>query len=564
MQQNPGPSDTATEESGSRQLVQTRRSVLLGAGFVSAAAVAERYLSAAARARPMAPAARTAAQVTSARPAWLSRPGSGPSQHDWNALRSHLSTHRLIQPGQSGYTAARSLFDPRFDYLHPSGVAYCRGSADIAVCLSFATTFKLPVRARSGGHSYEGWSSVNNGLVIDVSEMSSFRNGNGTVTVGSGIDLINFYDGLARHGKAVPGGSCPTVGIAGLALGGGVGVLARIYGLTSDAIESLEIVTADGSTLTCNGSNPHSDLYWASQGGGGGNFGVATSFTFRTHNLRSLVVFFLSWPWSQAGRVMGAWQSWAPHAPDNLWSNMHLYAATGGPPQLEVGGTYVGSVAGAKQHLDQLYHLVGSGPSSVSVVEHSYLSAMLLEAGCSNVPVRACDTPPGGSLPHVPSYAKSDYFSKPLDRAGIGALLAGVERLRSVNGAAGGNGSIAFDALGGAVNRVHKQATAFVHRDALFGAQYYTGWNWPGSAAGRANQFRWMTSFYNSLHPHANGQAYQNYVDSALTNWQQAYYGVNYHRLQQIKAKYDPHRLFHFPQAIEAPVSTACHDDDSC
>ena len=102
MQQIPGPSDNATEVTGSRQSAQTRRSILLGAGFVSAAAVADRYLSAAARARPAEAAARTAASLTSARPTWLAKPGSGPSQHDWNALRSHLSTHRLIQPGQSG------------------------------------------------------------------------------------------------------------------------------------------------------------------------------------------------------------------------------------------------------------------------------------------------------------------------------------------------------------------------------------------------------------------------------------------------------------------------------
>jgi hypothetical protein len=108
---------------------------------------------------------------------------------------------------------------------------------------------------------------------------------------------------------------------------------------------------------------------------------------------------------------------------------------------------------------------------------------------------------------------------------------------------------------------VHPQATAFVHRNALWDAQYYTQWGGTGSASGRQNQFNWMTNFWKQLHPHANGQAYQNYVDSALTNWQQAYYGENYHRLQLIKKKYDPGNLFHFPQSIEAPVSTACAND---
>ena len=163
---------------------------------------------------------------------------SGPTPSDWNALRRRLSTDKLLRPGESGYPAAKLLYNPLFNNLEPSGVAYCKKATDVAQCVNFARTFKLPVRARAGGHSYEGWSSVNNGLVIDVSEISWFSNHSGnSISCGSGIDLINFYNGLAAHGKAVPGGSCPTVGIAGLALGGGIGVLARAYGLTSDAID---------------------------------------------------------------------------------------------------------------------------------------------------------------------------------------------------------------------------------------------------------------------------------------------------------------------------------------
>jgi hypothetical protein len=531
--------DDKTRQSD-RNVQPSRRRVLLGAGAIGAGIVAGAT-----------GATGAGAANGSARPAWLSRQGSKPTDGDWYALRRKLAG-TLILPGARAYNPARVMFDPRFSYLAPAAFAYCKNATDVAHCVDFASSFsQLPLRARSGGHSYEGWSSVNDGLVIDVSDMDSFKMGNGTVTVGSGIDLINFYSGLASHGKAVPGGSCPTVGIAGLALGGGIGVLSRIYGLTSDNIKSLEIVTADGSILTCD-STRNSDLYWASRGGGGGNFGVVTSFTFRTHDLTDVVLFFLSWPWSQAARVVSAWQSWAPHAPNALWSNMHLSAATGGPPSIGVGGTYVGSVAGAQAELSNLYALVGTGPSSSSVAANSFLTAMLIEAGCYGLPVPACDTPPGGSLPHVPYYAKSDFFSKPLDSSGLSALIAGIEQLGSVAGASGGNGSISFDALGGAVNAIGETDTAFVHRDALWVSQYYTGWNWPGSRSGRANQYNWMTSFYDSLHPHANGQAYQNYVDSALKDWQRAYYGVNYPRLQEVKAARDPRRLFDFPQAIQA------------
>jgi FAD/FMN-containing dehydrogenase len=520
-----------------------RRDFLYASGAVGAALVASRFTG---------PASHRVRTTREARPAGLSGPRAAPAQADWNALRNHLSTHKLYQPGQTGYAQAHELFSPQYDSLRPSGVAYCKTAADVAVCLSFVTRFGLAVRVRSGGHSYGGWSSVTNGLILDVSEMNSMTFGTGTVTVGTGIDLINFYSGLAAHGKAVPGGSCPTVGIAGLTLGGGIGVLARIYGLTCDNLRSLEVVTAEGSTLTCSPTS-NEPLYWASRGGGGGNFGVATSFTFGTHDLSNVVLFFLNWPWSQAGRVVKAWQSWAPHGPDALWSNLHLSADFGGLPSVGVGGTFVGSVAGARAQLDTLYHLVGTAPSVASVVEHTLLSAMLLEAGCANVPVHACDTPPGGKLPRVPFYAKSDFFAKPLSPSGINALLVGIERLRSIRGSAGGAGSIAFDALGGAVNRVPADATAFVHRDALFGAQYYTGWTWPGTAAGRASQLAWLRAYYKAVHPNANGQAYQNYPDPDLVNWQQAYYGANYAMLQNVKATYDPHNLFKFPQAITAP-----------
>jgi FAD/FMN-containing dehydrogenase len=507
--------------------------------------------------------------AASIRPAWLHAPSAsgGPLAADWQVLRRLLSTHRLVRPGQHGYRRAKELFDPRFDWQRPQGVAYCASAADVAVCLGFASRYKLPVRARSGGHSYAGWSGVTGGLVVDVSRLDSFDahrdsrtdstadmrtdtgKGSGTVRVGTGLSLIDFYARLAARGLAVPGGSCPTVGIAGLTLGGGVGVVSRLYGLTSDNLEAVQIVTANGDVLTCD-SRRHSDLLWACRGGGGGNFGVATSFTLRTHKLRHLVLFFLSWPWARAERVVDAWQRWAPHAPDALWSNMHLSAAPGGKPVLGVGGTFVGGVAGAEAHLNELYARVGSGPASAYVRRVPYLDAMLVEAGCSGLRVHECHAGPGGRLARVPYYAKSDFFSRPLSKAGIRALLNGVERMRGVRTAAGGVGGVAFDAFGGALNRVHPEATAFVHRNALFLAQYTTSWNYPGSHHGVARQQDWLRSCYAALHPHASGGAYQNYIDPDLRNWRQAYYGRNYARLTRVKATYDPHQLFDFPQAI--------------
>jgi FAD/FMN-containing dehydrogenase len=478
---------------------------------------------------------------------------ASPAAADWQALQRGLSTHRLVRPGQAGYHIARLLFDPRFDYLRPAGVAYCATPADVALCLSFVRRFALPVAARSGGHSYGGWSGTP-GLVVDVTPMNSCQLGPGgqSVTVGAGTHLIDLYHKLAGHGLAVPGGSCPTVGVAGLTLGGGVGVVGRAFGLSCDNLEAMQVVTADSSVLDIDPSH-HADLFWACRGGGGGNFGVATSFTFRTHRASSLVLFYLSWPWSQAHRVIAGWQTWAPHAPDALWSNVHLSAAPGGGvPGIQVGGTYLGGTGGLTALLDQLYAAVGSSPVNPSLQETTYWQAMLYDAGCTGT-VEQCHLPwqaPGGQLTRQPSYAKSDFFTAKLPGAGIRALLAGVEALTGVAGASTGAGGVALDAFGGALNRVAPDATAFVHRDALFLAQYSTEWGAGATTGQVASQHRWLRRFYASMRPYASGQCYQNYADPDLANWQQAYYGANYPRLAHVKGRYDPGQLFRFAQGI--------------
>lgn len=479
---------------------------------------------------------------------------SAPSGADWNALARDLSGS-LVRPGDSSYTTSRRLFDPRFDSLRPAGIAYCRNHHDVSACLAFVRKYKIGVRARAGGHSYGGWSSATGALVIDVTKINAVSVSGTAATIGAGTRLIDVYNGLAARGRAIAGGSCPTVGLAGLTLGGGVGVLSRAYGLTCDALEAVRVVTADGKTLDCH-AGEHADLFWACRGGGGGNFGVATTFTFRTHAAPRIVTFSLSWPWAKAARVIAAWQSWAPHAPDALWSNLHLgrAAGSGGSPAVRVGGTYLGAPGDLQRLLERLYGRVGGDPFRHFISDPgSYLHVMLAEAGCAASGVRACHLPwvePGGKLGRVPQYAKSDYFTRPLSAAGIAAMLRGVENLRSVRGAPGGAGGVALDALGGAVNRVAPGATAFVHRDALFGAQYTTNWGSGSGGSGAGRQLEWLRSFHAAMRPYASGQAYQNYTDPDLKNWRQAYYGANYRRLAQVKAAYDPGRVFRFPQGI--------------
>ena len=354
------------------------------------------------------------------------------------------------------------LFDPRFDGIHPAGIAYVKNAHDVGTCLAFVRKFGVKFAARSGGHSYAGWSS-STGLIIDVENLKGVQMSGTTANVGAGTRLIDFYSGLAAHGRAVPGGSCPTVGITGLTLGGGVGVMARAYGLTCDKLASLNIVTADGKALTAS-PHEHSDLYWACRGGGGGNFGVVTWLQFNTVAAPTPVLFFLSWPWSKAAKVIAAWQSWAPNAPNALWSNLHLAAAPGGgTPTIQVGGCYLGSITGAHNLIEQLYGKVGSNATGYFLNQYSFLNAMLFEAGCP-IGYQACHLPwyqSGGTLNRQPQFAKSAYFSKPLSSAGINTLLRGVNNLRSVTGAAGGVG-------GSRLRRPRRPGqAALAHRDRL-------------------------------------------------------------------------------------------------
>lgn len=210
-------------------------------------------------------------------------------------------------------------------------------------CIAFARVHGLQLVARADGHSYGGYSSFP-GLVVDVSRMSGVQVAGhaGIATIGAGARLIDIYHTVGAAGIVLPGGSCPTVGIAGLALGGGIGVFGRAYGLTCDNIESLQVVTADGKLRTVSAAYDP-DLYWASRGGGGGNFGIATSFTFTVHPIPQVSLFTLTWPWAAAGIVLAAWQQWSPRAPDELWSNCQLLSSGGSGLTLRATGVFAGT-----------------------------------------------------------------------------------------------------------------------------------------------------------------------------------------------------------------------------
>jgi FAD/FMN-containing dehydrogenase len=448
---------------------------------------------------------------------------------------------------------ARQLFSPRFDSVLPAAIVYCVSPADVQICLAFTHRFGLPFALRAGGHSFAGYSTTT-GLVLDVTHMSTVKvdASTGIAMIGAGARLIDIYSALVQYGLALPAGTCPTVGIAGLTLGGGVGVLGRKFGLTCDNLLAAQVVVADGRILTCDASH-YSDLFWALRGGGGGNFGVVTSFTFQAHQVATLSLFTLSWPWSSAADVVNAWQAWAPQAPDELWSNCVLLATSdkSSDPIVRVNGVYVGDVTPLGSLLQQLTSQIGVAPTSRYVSGVSLLEAMLYEAGCYNKSVSECHLPsqdPQGQMLRDASSVKSDYFTSALPQSGINALVSAIA-LRQTSSTLG-NGGIGLDAYGGAINRVAADATAFVHRAALFSVEYSGSWNAGDPDAVVAANHSWLTNTWQTMRQYASGAAYQNYIDPDLPDWQHAYYGSNLSRLQGIKIAYDPGDLFHFPQSI--------------
>lgn len=480
---------------------------------------------------------------------------SSPTADDWSALARSLQGS-LVLPNDQRYPTALQLFSPSFDSVHPAAIAYCASPADVQACIAFLHHFHLPFAPRSGGHSYAGY-STSTGLVIDVTRMNNVtvNAAAATATIGAGTHLIDVYAALAAQGFALPAGSCPTVGIAGLTLGGGAGVLDRKFGLTCDSLLSAQLVTADGRVIGCD-ANSNADLFWALRGGGGGNFGVVTSFTFRIYPLTTLSLFTLYWPWANAASVVDGWQHWAPQGPDELWSNCVLDSpANKNTPIVLVNGVYAGDLASLNTLLDQLVSRIGIAPSSRYASGASLLDTMLVEAGCYGKSVAQCHLPsqnPQGTLQRDISAVKSDYFTSLLSRTAIDNL---VNAINTRHTSPLGEGGIGLDALGGAVNRVAANATAFVHRNALFSAQYSASWSVGDSSSIIAANRSWLTNTWQSMRPYASGESYQNYVDPDLPNWQQAYYGSNLPRLQRIKAAYDPSNFFHFGQSI-TPAGT--------
>jgi len=469
-----------------------------------------------------------------------------PDAADWKALGASL-TGTLVLPTDPSYQLDRLLYNSKFTQLHPRAIAYCSTPDDVARCIDFATSRAVALAPRSGGHSYGGYSS-SPGLVIDVSQLSavSVDTGANTAVVGAGARLIDVYDAVGRHDRLLPGGSCPTVGIAGLALGGGLGVFGRKYGLTSDNIRSVRLVTSDARFVTADAAtNP--DLLWACQGGGGGNFGVATSFEFNVHAMPQVTLFTLQYPWAAAPTMLEAWQHWLGTAPDEIWSNCLLLSQGTSGYLAQVGGVFCGSPAEFASQLAALTSAIATAPLNSFVGSNDYISAMEIEAGCSGLSIASCHLAPEGQLSRSAYSAKSSYVNAPMTPSQIALIVEAVVDLQDEAPTVGGG--LAFDSYGGIINRVASDATAFVHRDKLACIQATYSWSAYTPSSEIAAGERWLTWLGTNVFDPQTG-AYQNYIDPTLDNWQSAYYGANFKKLVKVKRRYDADDIFSFAQSI--------------
>jgi FAD/FMN-containing dehydrogenase len=434
---------------------------------------------------------------------------------------------RLLTPASPGYGSARLPVNARYDGIRPLAILQAANAQDVRQAMLWARRNNVAIAARSGGHSYAGYSSTR-GLLVELGTLDQvLLRSNGTALVGAGTRLIDMYQALANRGRVVPGGSCPTVGVGGLALGGGVGFSGRAFGTTSDNIVGIEIVTTDGRIRNCDARND-ADLLWACQGGGGGNFGIVTRFRFQTHPVGGGSYFFASFPWDSAEDVVARWQRWAPEGPDELFSILSLSSGE----TLNVLGQYLGPRSSLQRLLRDLTRV--ASPATLQVGSDDFLDLQLRWAACVGKTVSQCAV-----VPHLRWAAKSQYVDTPLPARGIATLVSQLERPNA--------GSILMDSYGGAINRVKPSATAFVHRDNLFSYQFYVGWSAPSQAA---SSLAWLRGAARAVRPWSSGFAYQNYIDPDLADWPHAYYGSNLPRLVQVKRKYDADGILHFAQGI--------------
>jgi FAD/FMN-containing dehydrogenase len=465
------------------------------------------------------------------------------STRRWRALEAAIAGD-VILPDSPDYDRAYRALNSRFDDVRPQAVVRCGSSEDAAEAIRFASRHGMEVGTRGGGHCFAGRSSTP-GLLLDVTPMHSVEISEGAVTVGGGTRLGEVYESLLEQDLTIPAGSCPSVGMAGLTLGGGLGIIGRKFGLTSDHLHGVEIVLADGRVLEADDHHDE-DLFWALRGAGPGNLGVVTSLTFRTIPAPAATNFHLAWPFSEAAAVIAAWQSWAPTAGEELAASLLIGASAevDEPPSVEVFGVMLGTESDTAELIEELVGRTKSDPDSAFRRHMSFRETTRYwadRAARDRVP----GEPPGQELRGY-RFIKSEFFKRPLSTDVSEALLENFLKGR----VAGQSRELDFSPWGGGYNRPSADATAFVHRDDLYWLKHATEVDPGASNAEKDAAHDWVARSWRTVHRWGTGRVFPNFPDPDLDDWAKAYYGTNLDRLRIVKARYDPGNVFRFHQSL--------------
>lgn len=463
----------------------------------------------------------------------------------WRSLACKLDGPLLL-PGDTRFRRFAEPYNLAFDTpdRQPTAIALCADANDVAAALNWAAAHDVSPTVRSGGHSYAGY-SMGAGLMIDVSLLKAFSwdGSRRRVTIGSGARNSDLYNVLRAENRTVTHGRCPTVGVAGFLLGGGIGFNMRNYGVASDLLKATAIVTADGvQRQVGETSNEDQDLFWACRGGGGGNFGINTSFTLDTVEAHGVTVFSLQWNAPRdAAKPIAFKVMQALDAVDNrLGSRFNFFRNESDPRVKEADRSAIIDVLGQFQGAEQeartaLGPLLSLKPTKSRIKETSYWDgqAFLLEW---DGPMRFTE--------------RSVFIPQSLDAAAIDTAF---DLLWQYKASANPHfvADVRFFQTGGAMNRLHAEDTAFVHRNSRWLMDFGLAW-----AADDLQDPNWLPGnrlvqdqLFSTLSRYGNG-SYQNFADPALKDWARAYYGINLPRLSRIKRQYDPKNMFTFPQSI--------------
>jgi FAD/FMN-containing dehydrogenase len=437
----------------------------------------------------------------------------------------------VLHPDEPGWEEARQVHNGMIQ-KHPALIARCANAADVITSLSFARAHGLDVSIRGGAHNAGGLGLVDDGLAIDL---SSLRNVDvdpraRTARVGGGATLGDVDHATHAFGLGLPTGIASTTGIGGLTLGGGLGHLTRAFGLTIDSLLEVDVVLADGSFVTAS-EEEHPDLFWALRGGGG-NFGVVTSFTFRLHPV-SLVSFGpMLWPIERAAEILAWYRDFIGQQPDALggfFAFLSVPPAEPFPEELwlkKCCGVIWCSTAGPDETASLLAPARALGPILDGVME---------------VPFPAAQTAFDPLLgPGNQWYWRADFVEEISDAA-IEQHVEWASRLPTWMS------TMHLYPIDGAAARVPQDATAWAYRDAKW-AQIMAGIDPDPALAGTLRD--WTIGYWEALHPHSMGGAYVNFMMDEGQERVQATYRGNYDRLVQVKAEYDPGNVFHVNQNI--------------